>query len=83
MKWISVKDRLPALLQDVLIKTEKCIDVARLLRFQKISFETRDPVGPHFFRWEPNHLLDDRDEFHEFHEVTHWMLLPEPPKDEK
>ena len=67
-EWISVKDRLPEDASDVLI----------------LSKEKESCVG--YYRSSDNEwvMYNPCCSFHmELHGVTHWMPLPEPPKDAK
>ncbi len=62
-QWISVKDRLPEPLQDVLIVYAP-------------TNEARNDFRMECWNWPENPV-------HETQFVTHWMPLPEPPKEEK
>ncbi len=67
-QWISVKDRLPENISDVLI----------------LSKEKESCVG--YYRSSDNdwNMYNPCCSFHmELHGVTHWMPLPEPPKEEE
>lgn len=81
-KWISVDDRLPEddLPEDsdvkvikvfVAIKVKNGITIRTQLRHRRVLYDTR---GEPFFDWEWRHSAGN---------VTHWMPLPEPPKEEK
>jgi hypothetical protein len=68
MGWISVKDELPNYRENVIVFTEKHIDVGHLARgrYGSLWWE-RDSVDV----WKDNEVLRD---------VTHWMPLPEEPE---
>lgn len=67
-QWISVKDRLPEMYEWVLIDgPEVC------KRIEPPSSNWKEQ-----YAWETNH-----DSFYSPNDVTHWMPLPEPPKEEK
>ena len=71
-KWISVKDKLPDFFTDVLVS---CIDKAG------ITYKIGDQYCAidRYCKWndgEPDSFRTDRF----FGEVTHWMVLPKPPK---
>lgn len=67
MKWISVKDGLPKPYENVLLRTEKDKQQDSFIGFMGSdnSFESFEMKG-----LEPEENI-----------VTHWMTLPEPPKD--
>ena len=67
-KWISVGDRLPEIGDEVLVLTE--FKDIRIYSYMRIDQETADVV------WE-----DDYGHWEEIASVTHWMPLPEPPKE--
>lgn len=68
LAWISVKDELPNYREDVIVFTEKHIDVGHLARgrYGSLWWE-RDSAD----LWKDNEVLKD---------VTHWMPLPKEPK---
>lgn len=66
MEWISVKDRLPEDDQECLVAFKCCEDFAFDLSTYFASDES-------FIYWNDFGLRRD---------ITHWMPLPEPPKDE-
>ena len=73
MKWISVKERLPELKTEVLINI-RYGDIIQAYYHGKgwcISRDVRDNAKDCYAN-DPN-LITDFD-------VTHWMPLPEPPK---
>lgn len=71
-KWISVKDRLPELGEEVLVLGNEGSLEVRRLTLRKIHPDEKDP----------HYWLDGWDESADY-TVTHWMPLPEPPKEEK
>lgn len=79
-KWISVKERMPeddlpedsdvkAIKVFVAIKAKNGITIRTQLRHRRVLYDTR---GEPFFDWEWRHSAGN---------VTHWMPLPEPPKE--
>ena len=77
--WISVKDRLPELGQEVLVYAAGKIDgfigehvYALCNRFVQRLF----PSSPGYERWS-----SPWEYFHTDYEITHWMLMPDPPKE--
>ena len=69
--WISINDRLPEVDKEVLVLTNGCIRVWSLIQPNK---ELADVC------WEDDYGYFQRDEG--IGMVTHWMPLPEPPKEE-
>ena len=79
-EWISVKDRLPQLNQDVLVyavgKKDGFVgehDIEICNRYIQRLF----PSSPGQEIWS-----SPRQYFHTDYEITHWMLLPEAPKED-
>jgi hypothetical protein len=77
--WISVNDRLPELNQDVLVYAVGKIDgfiekhaIEICNRFIQRIF----PSSPGQEMWSSPYQY-----FHTDYEITHWMPLPEPPKE--
>ena len=68
MNWISVKDYIPELMKDVLVydARNKNMAVGSLWKKEDDSYFWKDSSG-----W----MLT-------IGEVTHWMPLPEPPKED-
>ncbi len=72
MQWISVKDRLPGDCESVLVY---CAEMTITSAF--LIFEVKgSPIC-----WQVNDW-DESDGSIRFDDVTHWMPLPEAPKDE-
>jgi hypothetical protein len=73
--WISVKDRLPEIGQDVLVIKDGLYGLACR------EIVERKPLPPPQFNnieiWEWNYGFEAREG-----QVTHWQPLPEPPKEE-
>ena len=69
-EWINIKDALPPLDKDVLVFSHGQMRVCTLVRQ---DYETADIV------WEDDYGFWDDDEG--ISAVSHWMLLPEPPKE--
>ena len=73
--WISVKDRLPECICSVMSYAENKPDGFKFGIWHKIPIHpddiknANDPCEPKY-QWQP------------YDEVTHWMPLPEPPKQE-
>lgn len=74
MKWVSVKERLPLLQEDILVRTAPYgnIWLAQLVVDEEIKDET-------YFQYVPtDYYYYDR-----INDVTHWMPLPDfPPESE-
>ena len=78
-QWISVKDRFPELGKDVLVYAVGKIDgfigereIAICKRYTMRVF----PSAPEHETWSSPWRY-----FHTDYEITHWMPLPEPPKE--
>lgn len=69
--WISINDRLPEVGEEVLVFTNGCIRVWSLIQPDKESADVC---------WEDDYGYFQCDEG--IKTVTHWMPLPEPPKEE-
>lgn len=69
MEWISVKDRLPNFREDSFSSDDVLViyDTGKMAVRRYFFYD---------FFWE----IIDGD--HEYDEITHWMPLPQPPKDE-
>ena len=68
-RWINVKDRLPEKLIDVLVLDGNC---------KKIAYLSDGRICPD--SWKTNYI-DKFGERETLNGVTHWMPLPEPPKE--
>lgn len=81
MKWISVKENFPDENDLVLITCGSYIYIAEFFNLKKLSHIDKNP------RIIKNQFIIDNDKYifmcNEKYpmEVTHWMELPEPPKD--
>lgn len=84
MTWISVSDSLPKLEQNVLACTIGDVEPL-LLKYSYVK--SYDRSGKIIEKCDPGFCRDlDHEDFswpeREFYEgITHWMPLPEPPKD--
>ncbi len=67
--WISVKNQFPEELENVIVFTEGCVDVGYL---------TKDGFGKR--QWETD-SLDEWGDREVLKDVTHWMPLPDEPKE--
>ena len=79
MQWISVKDRMPEHNGKYLTFSNQggmdATDFAlNLYKVDQYDFEDKKRAG-----W---YELDNEYGYFEIHDVTHWMPLPEPPKEE-
>jgi hypothetical protein len=70
MEWISVKDRLPKLYEDVLLYDGYEVFAGNIRGIDKENLITwkAQPCDSECYGWY-------KDEY-----ITHWMPLPEPPK---
>lgn len=77
--WVSVKDRLPELDKDVLVYAVGKIDGY----FGKSAIEVCNRFIMRVFPSSPGHEMwsSPWQFFHTDYEITHWMQLPEPPKE--
>ena len=75
-QWISVKDRLPEIDQDVLVIKDGLYGLAcrKIVERQKLP----PPQFNNIEIWEWDYGFEAREG-----QVTHWQKLPEPPKEEK
>lgn len=82
-EWISVKDKLPPLGNQVLlfVQSETC----------SIDYDTNEEIGDTYIEKEMaiGYIEDgvlwinyDQDGFYSASDVTHWMPLPSPPEGE-
>ena len=67
-RWISVEERLPENLTSVLVRRKDC----GIFVWEYIGSSTTDEV------W-----IDDCCNIYSIYDSTHWMPLPEPPKEDK
>lgn len=82
-EWISVKDRMPNDRQKVLVfqnKTEYRITYIDICRYSKNlsdvdAFDFAGILHDGFYSYDPEYG------YYEVCGVTHWMPLPEPPKE--
>jgi hypothetical protein len=73
--WISVKDRLPELRQEVLVWYDNGYEVAYLQKFEPPKLQYPQFNNVEMFEW----CFGDFEDF----DVTHWMPLPDRPKEEE
>lgn len=81
-KWISLKDRLPEIYDFVLVYANnkgtgepKPMSIARWNN-SKWEFINHSPPMPNYGAWMDIEYNMDYDD------ITHWMPLPKPPKDQ-
>jgi hypothetical protein len=67
--WISVEDKLPELEKEVIILDKR--------KHTDIGFITDDGYGGYYW-WKNDETIWCKDD-----EITHWMPIPELPKEEK
>lgn len=82
-QWISVKDRLPELEEQVLVYGRASMQSIRLVQpavLKKNYSYQYNPLAWEF-EWEGFDIIGHDGEVDDVLEVTHWMPLPEPPKD--
>lgn len=76
--WVSVKDRLPEVDNPVIVyargKNDSIYKIVIASMTNKNVFDTRLETEPYWR--EPWQFFDT------MYEITHWMPLPEPPKEE-
>lgn len=81
-EWVRVKDRLPECTKD--LAGNKASDDVLIIVNGEIYSAYLEAVRPDFKKliWSPN-IGDDCFDIEEYHgdAVTHWMPLPEPPRD--
>lgn len=78
MEWISIKDRMPEINTEVLAYGQDNADWEMKIKQCKY---TGDDKNEHFKREEPIWIYDDHCCLLQLENVTHWMLLPELPKE--
>lgn len=72
MDWIKVKDRLPPDFENILI-------YCPIIKSMTVAYLMYDKYEPIFY------IIVDFDEYEQtvpIEDITHWMPLPESPKDE-
>jgi hypothetical protein len=74
-QWISVKDKLPELRQEVLVWYDNGYEVAYLQKFEPPKLQYPQFNNVEMFEW----CFGDFEDF----DVTHWMPLPDMPKEEE
>lgn len=83
-EWISVKDRLPELKEQVLVYGRATMQSIRLVQpavLKKNYSYAHNPFASEF-EWEGFDIIGHDGEVDDVVEVTHWMPLPNPPKDD-
>lgn len=80
MEWISVKDRMPELLTDVLVLTIEPRDytILKYNSHMQVAFLFERLVS----EFESEESKKDILRWSIFGDITHWMPLPEYPKEE-
>ena len=73
-QWIAVKDRLPEVGQDVLVWYHGSCCTAYLQKVKSVKLQPPQFNNVEMFEW----CFGDFEDF----DVTHWMPLPTPPKEE-
>ena len=78
-QWISVKNRLPNADKTKNVHEQVTVIVCRNGRVSPMEYERTVVRGKTVYRWRYawDRLCDDADS------ITHWMPLPEPPKQEE
>lgn len=71
MEWISIKDRLPPINDKLLVFSER---IGILMGINKDHIFAKDGIFFHY----PGKLKFEKDKIEN---VSHWMPLPEPPKE--
>ncbi len=77
MEWISVKDRLPKEYEPVLVTYKSSSSVGR--KWCSDGLATIDKCKIWHW-WDSGDIGDEVDEENK---ITHWMPLPEPPKEQE
>ena len=87
-RWISVKDRLPNVFEEVLVagemryesdaELEKFVDIGSFVNGEPF-FNSNPRTPADVFAWSTN---NDWYEGQQIYRITHWMPLPEPPEEE-
>lgn len=85
MKWISVKEKIPPLDTDVLVLYEDEYELKsaqyckRIPSFMKVAHMYERLLGSD--NWETEESKKDILRWSLPYNITHWMPLPEPPKE--
>jgi Protein of unknown function (DUF551) len=84
--WISVKDRLPEHHKTVLVCNNKkgmCVVVfIDSIEMNKVMEKSQYPWECVDVKKHPYYFISQEINQHTANNITHWMPLPEPPKDE-
>jgi hypothetical protein len=81
-KWISIKDRLPAHHEIILVCSKKGIGVATFVDSNKMNEELwKNGYGNEAVNVEkhPYYFVSQEVKQHTFNNVEYWMVLPEKP----
>ena len=74
-EWIPVSERLPEVGQEVLVWYHRSYNVAYLQKMKPVKLQPPQFNNVEMFEW----CFGDFEDF----DVTHWMPLPEAPKEKK
>lgn len=77
-KWISVKDRLPKMGQHVLVRISSNL-YPSYHYYAEAYRRTIEIMGDDYEIWHSPCFTVEKEE----NKVTHWMLLPDEPKEEE
>lgn len=81
--WISVKDRLPEIEEQVLVYGRPSLQTCRFVEpamLKRRRIYGSIPIADEFW-WKGYDIIGYDGEVDEIVEVTHWMPLPEPPEE--
>ena len=76
-KWISVKDGMPDYQEEIIIFTTDKV-VTSSLFVKRYPCYDKDEL---YFEKNGFVISEEEGTYFKFNEVTHWMPLPEPPKE--